>query len=442
MEALSVTQLVRKMKSALQFEVGEVWVEGEVSNLRHQSSGHRYFSIKDAGAQLPCVLFRGRVGMNADLIENGREVKLFGEITIYEAIGRAQMIVSKVKVGGTGNLQAKFEELKQKLNSEGLFATEHKKPIPKFPKRIGLVTSASGAALQDMLNIFQRRAPWVELFLIGVQVQGKGAERGIAHAIEAFNNPESLGIKPVDIIITGRGGGSIEDLWNFNEEIVARAIFDSKVPVISAVGHEIDFTIADFVADERAPTPSAAAEIAVPDSEGLLNYLQTSKARSSQAVNRHLNQAEEKLSYLKQTLERCSPTNMHLERIQTLDSLRETLRNSYIRALIEKATQMKELRLSLSYNSPTNLVDRQRENLSGLTQQLRSTTTTQLDQLSSKTRRLGDMLRTLGPESTLSRGFSITTNEKGEIIRSSNQTSSGNKITTTLHDGEVVSIVE
>ena len=239
--------------------------------------------------------------MNADLIENGREVKLFGEITVYEAMGRAQMIVSKVKIGGAGNLQAQFEELKQRLNAEGLFSPENKKVLPKFPKRIGLVTSASGAALQDMLNIFQRRAPWVELYLIGVPVQGKGAEHKIAKAIDAFNDPSSLGIDPVDVIITGRGGGSIEDLWNFNEEVVARAIYHSEIPVISAVGHEIDFTIADFVADERAPTPSAAAEIAVPDGEAIENYLHNTKNRTTQFVLNHLDQVQEKLDYLKLT---------------------------------------------------------------------------------------------------------------------------------------------
>ncbi len=442
MEALTVTQLVRKMKSALQFEVGEVWVEGEVSNLRVQSSGHRYFSIKDAGSQLPCVLFRGRAGMNAELIENGREVKLFGEITIYEAMGRAQMIVTKVKIGGAGNLQAKFEELKQKLNAEGLFSPENKRPIPRFPRRIGLVTSASGAALQDMLNVFKRRAPWVELFLIGVQVQGKGAERGIARAIDAFNDPDSLGIKPVDIIITGRGGGSIEDLWNFNEEVVARAIFDSVTPVISAVGHEIDFTIADFVADERAPTPSAAAEIAVPDGEATLNFLQSSRERSNQAVSRHLNQTVEKLSYLKESLERLSPANMHLERIQNLDDLKTSLEKSYIHALIEKATQMKELRLSLSYNSPEKVLQRHEETTNSLKRQLTNIVNAQLEQKKSKLLRLNDVLRTLGPDATLSRGFSITTNDAGEIITSRDQAKSGQRIHTQLRDGEVASIIE
>ena len=442
MDALTVTQLIRKMKTALQFEVGEVWVEGEVSNLRVQSSGHRYFSIKDSGAQLPCVLFRGRSGMNADLIEDGREVKLFGEITVYEAMGRAQMIVSKVKIGGAGNLQAQFEELKKRLNAEGLFAPERKKPLPKFPRRIGLVTSASGAALQDMLNIFQRRAPWVELFLLGVQVQGKGAEHKIAKAIQAFNKPESLGIEPVDLIITGRGGGSIEDLWNFNEEVVARAIAESEVPVISAVGHEIDFTIADFVADERAPTPSAAAEIAVPDGEAIASLLRTTKNRYTQAVESQINLATEKLHYLQDALERRSPLNMHLEREQKLDELRASLQKSYLQNLIEKATQLKEHRIGLSYNSPANVIQRHQEETNHLRKDLDLVVQSQLTQKESQLRRLSAVLRTLGPESTLARGFSITTNQDGNVISSTNQVKPGETLKTKVSDGELESVVQ
>jgi len=415
MKALSVTQLVRKMKSALQFEVGEVWVEGEVSNLRKQSSGHRYFSIKDSDAQLPCVLFRGKAGMNADLIENGREVKLFGEITVYEAMGRAQMIISKVKIGGTGNLQAKFEEMKQRLNTEGLFSPEHKKPIPKFPARIGLVTSASGAALQDMLNIFKRRAPWVELFLIGVQVQGKGAEYGIIKAIEAFNNPDSLGIKPVDVIITGRGGGSIEDLWNFNEEVVARAIYASEIPIISAVGHEIDFTIADFVADERAPTPSAAAEIAVPDGEAIEAWLETTRNRITKIADNNIYQLREKLEFMKTTLEHRSPENLYEERAQRLDELCETLRKSYIQALIEKATKYRELRTALSYNAPHKILQRHQETVDHLRKDLSLRVQAKLQQKEVQVARSRDLMRTLGPDATLARGFSITTDSKGQI---------------------------
>ena len=442
MEALSVTQLVRKMKSALQFEVGEVWVEGEVSNLRKQSSGHRYFSVKDAGAQLPCVLFRGRAGMNADLIENGREVKLFGEITVYEAMGRAQMIVSKVKIGGAGNLQAKFEELKQRLNAEGLFSPNHKKALPKFPRRIGLVTSASGAALQDMLNVFKRRAPWVEIVLLGVQVQGQGAEHGIARAIEALNSPSSLGIDPVDVIITGRGGGSIEDLWNFNEEVVARAIYESEVPVISAVGHEIDFTIADFVADERAPTPSAAAEIAVPDGPAIEAWLSGTRDRLTQSTSSQLDRYNEKLALLKDALLRSSPDNLHEQRVQRLDELREALRKSYLQTLTEKATTYHQLRMSLNYNAPHKILLRHQETTLALRDRLHSTVSSQLQQRDALVTSFRGILRTLGPESTLARGFSITTNSKGEIISSAQQVTSQDKIITQLYDGEVRSVVE
>ena len=259
-KALSVTQLLRRMKNLLEVQVGEVWIEGEVSNLRRQPSGHWYFSLKDEGAQISCAMFGAKKRSGAEMIENGAKVRVFAEASVYEARGQLQVIVLKVKSLGAGDLQAKLEALKVKLQSEGLFDSSRKQPIPRYPKTIGLITSGSGAALQDMLNVLKRRAPWVQPVLMPVSVQGKGAENGIASAIRRMGDPEGQSLPVCDVLIVGRGGGSLEDLWNFNEEVVARAIAACPIPVISAVGHEIDFTISDFVADLRAPTPSAAIE--------------------------------------------------------------------------------------------------------------------------------------------------------------------------------------
>ena len=278
---LSVWELTRSIRSLLESEVGTVWVEGEISNYRRQSSGHQYFTLKDERSQLPCVLFRGSNNLlTGPALADGLHVQARGEVTVYELRGQYQMIVQAVQPRGVGALQARFEALKRRLDAEGLFDAARKKPLPGFPVAVGIVTSPTGAALQDMLNILKRRAPWLRVVVHPVRVQGAGASLEIAEAIREFNlwaegagGPTHAGRPVVDLIVVARGGGSIEDLWEFNEEIVARAIAASGLPVVSAVGHEIDFTIADFAADLRAPTPSAAAELIAPDTAELLRQL-------------------------------------------------------------------------------------------------------------------------------------------------------------------------
>src|SRR5437016_6040107 len=261
-KVLSVTELTWQIRRLLEQQVGRIWVTGEITNLRLQSSGHIYFTLKDANAQLSCILFRGEMQVDRSLLQDGRKVVLQGEVTVYESRGQYQLRVTTVELQGVGALQVAFEKLKQKLAAEGLFAPERKRPLPQYPQRIGLVTSPTGAAIRDVLHGIRRRDPGLEIIFVPCRVQGEGATWEIAAAIRMLNE---FGIRNsefrIDLILVTRGGGSLEDLWAFNEEIVARAIFESAIPVVSAVGHEIDFTISDFVADVRAATPSAAAEI-------------------------------------------------------------------------------------------------------------------------------------------------------------------------------------
>ena len=262
----TVSELTRQIRQTLEDEVGRVWVEGEISNVKVYGSGHCYFVLKDAGAQLSAVLFGGtRATLPPSLrLEDGRRVRAYGEITVYESTGKLQIKVLKVEETGLGELMQRFEELKRKLQAEGLFDTERKRPLPVLPQRIGIVTSPTGAVIHDMLTVLERRFPNLQIRLAPVKVQGAGAAEEIAGAVALFNRVCGPGSDwPADVLIVGRGGGSLEDLWAFNEEIVARAVAGSAIPVISAVGHEVDFSLCDFAADLRAPTPSAAAEQAV-----------------------------------------------------------------------------------------------------------------------------------------------------------------------------------
>ena len=264
----TISQLTKDIKELLELSFAKIWVEGEISNYLKHTSGHRYFTLKDQTAQIKCVLWRWSGNGLFFEPKDGMKVRAFGQVTVYEKSGQYQLVVTALQPVGIGELELAFQRLKSRLAEEGLFDPEHKIPIPTFPARIGVVTSPTGAAIRDILHVTSRRAPCVEIILWPVTVQGADAPEKIAGAIRGFNR-----FKIVDVIIAGRGGGSLEDLWAFNDEQVARAIYDSEIPVISAVGHEIDFTISDFVADLRAPTPSAAAEIAVPDTAELISKI-------------------------------------------------------------------------------------------------------------------------------------------------------------------------
>src|SRR4030095_4674940 len=262
-KVFTVSELTRQIRGILETKFGAVWVQGEISNCKLYPSGHQYFTLKDQRAQIGCVIWRDAMAPLREPLVDGAQVQVYGTVTVFDARGLYQVNVQILQPRGLGLLQAKFEALKRRLQAEGLFAPERKRPLPKFPRRIGIVTSPSGAAIRDMLNVLRRRAPWLQILISPVRVQGTGAAQEIAVAISELATPNE-NWQALDLIVITRGGRSSEDLWEFNEEIVARAIFNSTVPIVSAVGHEIDFTICDFVADLRAPPPSAAAVVIAP----------------------------------------------------------------------------------------------------------------------------------------------------------------------------------
>lgn len=437
---LSVSQLTRKIRALLEGQIGEVWVEGEISNHRLQSSGHQYFTLKDEGAQLSCVLFRNASARMAPL-RDGQQVQVFGELTVYEQRGNYQIIVRAVQPKGLGSLQARFEALKQKLHAEGLFDPEWKKPIPRFPRTVALVTSPTGAAIRDMINILTRRAPWLRVLVFPVRVQGQGAEKEIARAIELLNQAEDIGLPVPDTIVVGRGGGSLEDLWNFNEEIVARAIFASEIPVISAVGHEIDFTISDFVADMRAPTPSAAAELIAPDVSELKRHFDAMEKSMAMRVASTLEHHDRVLELTAKGALRREPERLLREATQQLDdigNLFETALANYWRELEDTLTSSQH---TLERFHPRQLLANSTHRLELLQHRLSTVIHQKLNQQGERVVALRKLLKSLGPEGVLARGFSMTTDATGKAINDADKVRAGDMLITRLANGRVASVV-
>jgi exodeoxyribonuclease VII large subunit len=423
-KVLSVSELTAQVKRLLEKSVGQVWVTGEVTNLRAQSSGHIYFTLKDAGAQLSCVLFRGAAIARRELLQDGQKVLLQGDVTVYEARGQYQLIVRAVELQGVGALQVAFEKLKQKLAAEGLFAPERKRPLPKYPQRIGLVTSPTGAAIRDVLHVIQRRNPGLEIILAPCRVQGEGAAEEIAAAIRLLNEFNSaLDSRPstLDLILVTRGGGSLEDLWAFNEEVVARAIFESAIPVVSAVGHEIDFTISDFVADVRAATPSAAAEIIT---EGVF-------------ASRQL------VVDLTQRMVRAHPRRRLNELLQRLDDLQAGLLRCTRQGTKERQVAWQNLAERLLRVRPAQLLRQRRESLVVSRRRLHELTQVHLRNWKNRFGATESRLRLLGPEQVLARGYSITMDAAtGKVLRAAKDVKVGQHLKTRLKAGEVLSKVD
>ena len=439
---LTVSTLTRKVRGLLEDGIGEIWVEGEVSNLRRQSSGHAYFTLKDASSQIACVLFAGQTaqlrGMN---FADGVHVQIQGSLTVYEPRGNYQIIVRRVQERGVGALQAKFEELKRRLDAEGLFAPGKKRPLPKFPRRIGVVTSPTGAAIQDFLNVLHRRQRGIEVVIFPVRVQGKGAAAEIAEAIRLLGDPLATGLPPFDVIVVTRGGGSLEDLWEFNEEAVARAVAESPIPVVSAVGHEIDFSICDFAADFRAPTPSAAAEILSADSGELLDKLQHFAARLGRPVLTRLDGLRSQLLSLQRTALFLEPRRILQEKQQTLDRLLEDLQSTadsaphQLRLLLERHARI------LAGHRPDLKISELSRRLASCRDTLKHRADTKLQHEKSTLSRHAAVLRALNPAAALARGYTITMDENGQILRSATDAIKSQELTTRFHDGEVKSEV-
>ena len=439
--ALSVTQLLRRMKLVLEGEIGELWVEGEVSNLKKQGSGHWYFSLKDEGAQIQCVMFSAARREGSAALVDGAKVRVFAEASVYEARGQLQVIVKQVERAGAGDLQAKFEQLKRRLQEEGLFDAERKKPLPFFPRVVGLVTSESGAALQDMLNVLSRRAPWVKAVLYPVRVQGKGAEIEIARAIERMGRPDDYGLPRCEVLIVGRGGGSIEDLWNFNEEIVARAISACPLPVVSAVGHEIDFTIADFVADLRAPTPSAAAELVVPDAATLKARLTQLRRRGERVLNERILQGQRQLETLRRGALQRDGERLLREPVMRLDAIADRLMGVLESSMDASRVKLRELGLRHRGHHPARVLERRLESLAATRRQFDVACVNAMQLKRERLMQLAGLLRALGPESAFQRGFSITLDAQGRLVRSAHELKPGDELRTRFADGETRSRV-
>jgi exodeoxyribonuclease VII large subunit len=430
------------MKNLLEIEIGEIWVEGEVSNLRRQTSGHCYFTLKDEGAQVSCVLFRGHASRAKAQPENGMQARLFGEVSVYESRGQVQLIVQEVEDAGRGDLQARFEALKRKLDAEGLFDATLKKRLPKFPQTVGLVTSPTGAALQDMLNILARRAPWVQPILYPVQVQGAGAEVGIARAIDQLGDPEKYGYPQVDVMIIGRGGGSLEDLWNFNEEVVARAIHRCPIPVVSAVGHEIDFSISDFASDMRAPTPSAAAELVVPDAAELRARVAHSASGMQRSMENRLRHDGAVLASARRALMPRDAERALRDPILELDRVRQELKFAVDGELDVLQGRLKELQILHAAHHPERVMQRRAEKLDHARSMLEMAGRTGIQQADQRLKQLSSMMRTLGPDATFARGFSITMDEEGQIIKEADQMKNGDVLVSLFAQGKLKSRVE
>lgn len=438
---LSVSQLTREIRSLLEGQIGTVWVEGEISNLRRQASGHQYFTLKDEGAQLSCVMFRGVAQRVPVRLADGAAVRVLGEISVYEPRGSYQMVVRQVEAQGQGTLQARFEALKQRLHEEGLFDARFKQPIPKFPLVVALVTSPTGAAIRDMLNILGRRAPWVRVLVYPVRVQGQGAEQEIATAVRQLNQAASLGLPVPDTIVVGRGGGSLEDLWNFNEEVVARAIFESDIPVISAVGHEIDFTIADFVADLRAPTPSAAAELLAPDRAELARHFDAISRRLRTRVQAVIDRQSQVLQLTQRGALAHEPMRRLLEAAQTVDEMELRLRETVRERVQNLRENLADHGRNLARLHPLNQLAETQHRAAMLEQQLRQLVKRRMERAEERVRAGEGSLRLLGPESVLARGFSYTLNSQGKVVTSTADIEVGEVVTVQLAEGSLESQV-
>ena len=438
-EVFTISRLNREARALLERGLGSVWLEGEISNLSRPSSGHWYFSLKDESAQVRCAMFRQRNLLVRFPVRDGTQVLARGRVSLYEARGEFQVVVEHLEEAGEGILRRRFEQLKQKLAAEGLFDSRHKQPLPRLPRRIGVVTSPTGAAIRDILHILRRRFPAIPVLVYPVAVQGEAAPREIEAALRL-----AAARRDCDVLIVARGGGSLEDLWAFNDEAVARAIFACPIPVVSGVGHEVDFTIADFVADERAPTPSGAAERAVPDRAEWLRSLEAGQRRLSLAVRRRIADQRTALLLREQRLARVHPGAVLRQHAQRLDDLEGRLRIA-ARAHLERGrSRFAGAQALLQRASPALRLQALALRLDAARRRLGNAVRGQVGERRQRFELAARALHAVSPLATLDRGYAIVTDSQGRVLQDTAGLRPGERVTARLARGrfaaEVLSV--
>ena len=431
-QIFTVTRLNSAVRMILEQDLGLVWLTGELSNLAMPSSGHWYFSLKDISAQVRCAMFKGNNRRVPFRPQDGMQVLVQARVSLYEPRGDYQLIIESMQPAGDGMLALRFEELKRRLGAEGLFDEGRKRPLPREPRAVGLVTSATGAALHDMLTVLGRRAPDLPVFIYPTQVQGSAAIGQIVAAITLANRRAE-----VDVLIVGRGGGSLEDLWCFNEEAVARAIAHSAIPVVSAVGHEVDVTISDFAADLRAPTPSAAAELVAPDRSARAQRLVHLKQRLVQAISRRQTAARHGFALLQKRLDHQDPKRRLEQQSQRLDELSGRLQQLLNLRLHQGERRLANLELRLQARSPEKLLAAGKRRHQLAQERLHTLMNKRQDLAAHRLAMLSARLDGISPLATLGRGYSITRTPNGEVISRAAQVSPGQQLVTTLAEGSL-----
>ncbi|MGE8204469.1 exodeoxyribonuclease VII large subunit [Heyndrickxia sp. NPDC080065] len=414
-----------------------IYVKGEISNFKQHSSGHMYFTLKDDKARILAVMFSSSNKVLKYKPENGMNVLIKGQITVYEGSGQYQIYVKEMQPDGIGELYLAYEQLKEKLEKEGLFAPERKRKIPVYPKAIGVITSPTGAAVRDIISTIKRRYPIGKIILHPALVQGENAAKSIVDALEKMNQ-----MKDVDVLIVGRGGGSIEELWAFNEEIVARAISESNIPIISAVGHETDFTIADFVADLRAPTPTGAAELAVPHIEELMEKLLNRKSRLIRSFADIIRHERKRLEFVTNSYVLRNPNRLYEQKMEQIDGLTERLSREMKQAVEQRFTKFEHLEQRLQRNQPLLQLQHSKEKYGRLKKDMYKQLSLILKEKQQEFAKALTAMQALSPLKVMERGYSLAYSENQEIIKSVNQTKSGDKIQVVLSDGNLFCSIE
>lgn len=432
----SITALNRAIKNMFDNkpELNRVYIKGEISNYKHHTRGHLYFTLKDENSRIAAVMFSSAASKLLFEPEDGMKVLVCGRVTVYEATGGYQIYVEQMDLDGIGNLYLEYEKLKNKLKAEGLFDLEHKRPIPKYPRKIGIITASTGAAIRDILSTIKRRYPICQTILFPALVQGVGAKESIVYQLQRAQDFD------LDVLICGRGGGSIEDLWAFNEECVARAIYASKIPVISAVGHEVDFTIADFVADLRAPTPTGAAEMAVPNLVDVNNLINQYKIRVNESINNLLNLNNKKLEHLKESYVLRNPLALYEVKEQKLDGYIDVLNKYITNKLNESRIKLNHVKDSFVLKNPLSLYMLKQEKLNNYVEQLQKIVVNYLDNGKYRYNLLVNKLELLNPLNILNNGYSLVS-MNGKIIKSSKDVKEKDILEIRLHEGKIKAIV-